>query len=274
MNFTKAHGAGNDFVLADEADAGTPPSAWARRICDRHVGVGADGVVLYTRKKDSVTMRLFNADGGEAEISGNGLRCLAALAVRNGWLPPHHTIWTAVGPREMDVGGGGSRFRVEATLGSPVLDSDAIPLLLDPPRAPVRDYPVEVAGRQLAITATSLGNPHCAVFLGEPASDALVGMIGPALEKHPLFPKRTNVEFITVLTRGKLRARFWERGVGLTSASGTGAASAVVASVLTDKTDRNVRVVCDGGEFEVSWPEGGSVRQVGDVELLFEGTWL
>jgi diaminopimelate epimerase len=220
-------------------------------------------------------MRLLNADGGEAEISANGLRCLAAyMATRHG-VPPHHVVVTGAGPREAWVEPrGGSRFRVTTDLGAPILDSGDIPMVLDPPRSPVVDQRLVAAGRPVRVTVTSLGNPHCAVFGDRPVDDALLGTLGPALERHAAFPRRTNVEFVTVESRRELRVRFWERGVGYTRASGTGSASAVVAAILKGATDRQVTVHCDGGTLQVEWPEGGSVRQVGEVELLFEGEWL
>ena len=275
MRFAKAQGLGNDFLLVDRAQAPRDPSAWARRLCDRHEGIGADGLILHALEGGEAVMRLLNADGGEAEISGNGLRCLAAWVVRQGWLPARHVVRTAAGPRVVEVAPSlGSRYRVHASLGAPVLGSLEIPMTLDPPRARVVEHPVEAAGREVSVTATSLGNPHCALFLDAPADDAVVASLGPALERHPLFPRRTNVEFVTVTSPRELRVRFWERGVGATRASGTGAASAAVAAVLTGRAGRQVRVVCDGGVLEVEWPEGGSVRQTGEAEILFEGEWV
>ena len=119
-----------------------------------------------------------------------------------------------------------------------------------------------------------MGNPHCAVFLDEPADDALLTSLGPRLELHPFFPRRTNVEFVTVLSASEIRVRFWERGVGYTMSSGTGSASAVVASIVTGRTGRRVKAVCDGGTLDVEWPEGGTVRQTGRAEILYEGQWL
>ncbi|HKC12489.1 MAG TPA: diaminopimelate epimerase, partial [Vicinamibacteria bacterium] len=144
----------------------------------------------------------------------------------------------------------------------------------EPPRPLLVDHPLEAAGRTVRITALSFGNPHCALLLERPAEDALIAVLGPALEGHPFFPHRTNVEFVSVIDPGQVRARFWERGVGPTSASGTGAASAAVAAILAGRANRHLRVVCDGGTLEVEWPEGGSVFQTGEVEILFEGEWL
>jgi diaminopimelate epimerase len=271
----KAHGLGNDFLLVAEGDAPADPSAWARRLCDRHVGVGADGILLYSDAPGGTRMRLINADGGEAEISANGLRCLAAFRVRAGAVPARHVVTTGAGPREVSVEAlGGERFRVATDLGAPVLDSDGIPVDLHPPAPRVIDHWLDLGGREVAITATSMGNPHCAVFLDAPADDGVLATMGPALERHPFFPRRTNVEFVTAVSRSRLRVRFWERGVGYTRASGTGSASAAVASIITNRADRDLVVECDGGELTVQWPEGGTVRQTGEVEVLFEGDWV
>jgi diaminopimelate epimerase len=277
MRFAKAHGLGNDFILVAEADA--PASAerseWVRRLCNRHRGVGGDGVMLHSPAPDGIRMFLLNADGLPGDISGNGLRCLAALAVRHGWAEAEHTVHTVVGPRTVQVEATGlTTYRIATDMGTPRLASAQVPIGVSPPREPVIGHPVEAAGRTVHITATSMGNPHCAVFLDEPADDALLTTLGPALENHALFPERTNVEFITVVSRSEIRVRFWERGVGPTEASGTGSASAAVASILNGHTDREVRAVCDGGVLEIRWPEGGSLHQVGEAEILYEGDWL
>ena len=277
MPFAKAHGLGNDFILVDERHCPRDAAAWARRLCDRHVGIGGDGVLVYRLKQEAgaVGMRLINADGTDAEISGNGVRCLAAFTVGKGWMQPRHTVDTGAGPRDVEVLDlGQGRFRVATDLGPAILDSRAIPVSLDPPAAQVLDHPLRAEGRPVTVTATSLGNPHCAVFLDGVADDEQVRTLGPALESHPFFPRKTNVEFVTVTARDALRVRFWERGVGPTRASGTGAASAVVAAILKGLTQRHVRVECDGGTLDVEWPEGGDVRQTGEVEVLFEGDWM
>ena len=275
MKIAKAHGLGNDFLLVAAADAPADAAPWARRLCDRHVGLGADGVLLYAPDSQGVRMQLINADGGEAEISANGLRCLAAYVSSRHGVPAHHHVLTGAGPREVFVEPlGGCRFRVATDLGVPVLDSAEIPMTLAKPRSPVVDHRLVAAGRPVRVTVTSLGNPHCAVFCEHPPEDDLLATLGRALERHSVFPRRTNVEFVTVASRTALRVRFWERGVGYTRASGTGAASAAVAAILKGVADRQVLVACDGGALQVEWPEGGSVRQVGEVELLFEGDWL
>jgi diaminopimelate epimerase len=275
MRFAKAHGLGNDFVLVAQEDAPTDVSPWTVRLCDRHRGIGGDGVVLHGRAPGGVFFRLVNADGLPGEISGNGVRCLAALAVRKGWAPARHVVSTVVGPRAVEVKPlGPTTYEVATDLGRPALASTDVPVALDPPAPTVVDHELEAGGRTLRVTATSIGNPHCAIFLDVPADNALLYSLGPTLEFHPFFPRRTNVEFVTVLSPSEIRVRFWERGVGYTMASGTGAASAVVASIITRRTERRVKAVCDGGTLEVEWPEGGSVRQTGQAEILFEGDWL
>jgi diaminopimelate epimerase len=275
MRFVKAHGFGNDFVLVAAADVPAEVGPWARRLCDRHRGAGGDGVILYGRVEGGMSFRLVNADGTEVELSGNGVRCLAALAVRSGWAPPQHTIFTVSGPRPVDVHLlAGSRYAISTDLGPAILESDRIPVNLDPAQPRVVNHPLDAGGRTVRVTATSLGNPHSAVFLDAPPDDAFVAVLGPALERHPFFPRGTNVEFVTPIARDEIRVRFWERGVGPTQSSGTGSASAALAAILNGHADRRLRVVCDGGTFEVEWPEGGHVRQVGEVEILFEGDWL
>jgi diaminopimelate epimerase len=269
MRFTKAHGLGNDFVLVAEEAAPADLSAWAVRLCDRHRGIGGDGVVLHARTPDGVSFRLVNADGLVGEISGNGLRCLAALAVRSRWAPPRHVVRTVVGPKAVEVSEiGPSLYRIVTNLGPPGLGSrDAGG---SRPAGPDGDRPpLEAAGRRVSVTATSMGNPHCAVFLDEPADDALVASLGPALEFHPFFPRRTNVEFITVVSPSEIRVRFWERGVGYTMASGTGSASAAVASIIAGRTGRSVKAVCDGGVLDIEWPEAAAPPD--RHEILYEG---
>jgi diaminopimelate epimerase len=275
MRFAKAHGLGNDFILVPEEAAPEDVSAWTVRLCDRHRGIGGDGVVLHGRRPEGMSFRLVNADGLEGEISGNGVRCLAALAVRHGWAPARHVVSTVVGSKAVEVNQvGPTRFEVVTDLGPPGLGSADVPVALDPPASTVIDHELEAAGRTVRVTATSMGNPHCAVFLDEPPGDTLLLSLGPALEFHPFFPRRTNVEFVSLVSPSEIRVRFWERGVGYTMASGTGSASAVVASIVTGRTGRRVKAVCDGGTLEVEWPEGGSVRQTGEAEIVFEGDWL
>jgi diaminopimelate epimerase len=279
MRFAKAHGLGNDFILVAAADApaldAASASEWAVRLCDRHRGIGGDGVVLHAPTPDGVSFRLINADGLPGEISGNGVRCLAALAAREGWAAASHVVSTVVGPKAVEVTAlSGGRYVVRTDLGKPALGSRDVPVALEPAAERVVDQPLVAGGREVVVTATSMGNPHCALFLDQEADDRLLHELGPLLERHPFFPKRTNVEFVTVRSRSEIRVRFWERGVGYTMASGTGSASAAVASIVTGRADRRVTAVCDGGRLDIEWPEGGSVRQTGEVEVLYLAEWL
>jgi diaminopimelate epimerase len=274
VKFGKAHGLGNDFIMVAQEVTPAEPAAWVRRLCERHEGIGGDGVLVYRLDGERVHMRLYNADGTDGEMSGNGARCLAAYMVHRGWMPRTHVVQATPGPRPVEVAAlDATRYRVLTDLGPALLSSAQIPVNL-PALETVVDVPVDVAGGTVRITATSLGNPHCAVFMETPPDDTLLAALGAPLERHPLFPKRTNVEFVHVLSPHELRVRFWERGVGYTRASGTGAASAAVAAILNGRAESPVRVVCDGGTLEVEWPGSGNVRQIGEVELLFEGDWL
>jgi diaminopimelate epimerase len=272
LPFVKAHGLGNDFVLVEASRAPGAVGPWARRLCDRHAGIGADGVLIYRLREPDMDMRLVNADGGEVELSANGVRCLAALAVHKGLLATSHVVHTGAGPRAVKVEHlEGTRYRVDTDLGVPRLASRDIPMSISPPLPQVVDYPLVVAGETWRVSACSMGNPHCAVFVDTPADDALIARVGPALENHAAFPQKTNVEFVTVLSRNELRVRFWERGVGPTRSSGTGSASAAVAAIVTGHADRGLRVQCEDGCLTIRWPEGGSLTQVGEVEIVFEG---
>ena len=272
MRFAKAHGLGNDFILVAEDLAPAELSPWAVRLCDRHRGIGGDGVVLHSRTPDGVSFRLVNADGLAGEISGNGLRCLAALAVRNGWAKARHVVSTVVGKKGVEVSAlSGSRYRVETDLGPPALGSADVPVALDPPRASVVDHPLEAAGRTVRVTATSMGNPHCALFLDEPADDALLRSLGPALEFHPFFPRRTNVEFIQIISRVEIRQRTWERGAGETLACGTGSSAVTAACVLNGLTEKKILNHLSGGDLEMEWADDGSIYMTGPAVEVFSG---
>jgi diaminopimelate epimerase len=275
VKFTKAHGLGNDFILVEAGACPEDAAPWAVRLCDRHNGVGGDGVLVYAFEPGGVRMRLINPDGGDAEISGNGVRCLAAHAVRSGGAALRHVVRTVPGPRAVEVTPiGGTSYRVVTDLGTPILESDRIPVALEPKVSSVVDHPLAVGDEVVRVTAVSFGNPNCVVLPDAPPDDARLARLGRALETHPFFPQRTNVQFGTVTSRNEIRARIWERGVGMTRASGTGAASVAVAAILAGRADRRLRVVCDGGTLEIEWPEGETLRQTGVVEIVYEGEWL
>ena len=279
MRFTKLHGLGNDFLVVSTGGADLSSAGeLARKICDRHTGVGADGLIFLTPEKGEPAragFRIFNADGSEAEISGNGLRCAAAfLASSGGVTSPKVLFRTAAGERPSEViASKGSLFEVRIGLGAPRLASKDIPFDDGRIHDRVLDYPLSVIHKTFPVTCVSIGNPHCSLFFDALPSHGEWRGIGAAIESHPFFPNRTNVEFIRVVGRDEIEVLFWERGVGETLASGTGSAAAAVASILKGLTDRLVKVRTAMGGLTVEWPEGGEVSQTGPAEVVFSGDY-
>jgi len=280
MRFTKLHGLGNDFLIASpggETDI-SAAGELARRICDRRTGVGADGLIFLTPEKDEPSragFRIFNADGSEAEISGNGLRCAAAFLAWNGIITAPKVLFrTAAGERPSEVlSSRGHLFEVRIGLGAPRLASKDVPFDDGGIHDRIVDYPLSTYHRTFPVTCISMGNPHCSLFFDVLPSPGEWRGLGAELETHPFFPNRTNVEFVRVVGRDEIEVRFWERGVGETLASGTGSAAAAVASVLKGLTDRAVTVRTAMGSLKVEWPEGGEVLQTGPAEVVFSGDY-
>ncbi len=278
MRFTKLHGLGNDFLIVSpggEADI-SAAGELARGICERHTGVGADGLIFLTLEKGEparVGFRVFNADGSEAEISGNGLRCAAAFLAWNGIITSPQVLFrTAAGERPSEVlSSKGPLFEVRIGLGAPRLASKDIPFDDGMIHDRIVDYPLSVIHRAFPVTCVSMGNPHCGLFFDILPSPREWRGLGAKIEKHPFFPNRTNVEFIRVVGRNEIEVRFWERGVGETLASGTGSAAAAVASMLKGLTDRAVTVRTAMGSLKVEWLESGEVLQTGPAEVVFSG---
>lgn len=276
MRFTKAHGIGNDFIIVSESDVPSEWGPWSIRLCDRNKGIGADGVLIVgvDAASNLARMRLLNPDGTHGEISGNGVRCVAAYAFSRGLLPEAHTVLPPPGPRPVVVHRNGPwEFMVDTNLGVPGLSAESVPVALGQ-LDQVVERELDIDGEVVRVTCCSMGNPHAAVFVSEEQAGSLMHRLGPKIENHPLFPNRTNVEFITVISRRELRVRFWERGVGVTLASGTGSASALVASVLTGRSDSEVTVHCAGGDLSESWAPGGPLLQRGPVQIVYDGEWL
>ncbi len=269
--FAKAHGLGNDFLLVASEDAGDGDlPALARAICNRRTGVGADGLILWKSEGDRFHLRIINSDGSDAESSGNGLRSMAAYLFSSGKASGRVRLETVSGIYTLESLG--DLYR--ADMGSPALEPRAIPFVPvgDPPDRIV-DYPLEVDGEMIRISACATGNPHCSVFVTDLDPDR-IATLGPKLESHPAFPNRTNVEFVRVINRGEIEVRFWERGAGPTPASGTGSCGAVVASILNGKTDRKVVVHAENGDLEVEWTEGGRLWLVSSASVVAEGKFL
>jgi diaminopimelate epimerase len=276
MRFTKMHGAGNDYVYVNCFEE-TPPAnlaALARAVSDRHKGIGSDGLILIRPSKVAdARMQMFNADGSEAEMCGNGVRCVAKYVYDRGIARKEAlTIETGRGVLSLRVfASGGKVERVRVDMGQPILKSAEIPTRLpgDPPVL----VPLDVAGRELRVTCVSMGNPHCVTFVDE-ITDELVLGVGPQIERHPAFPKRVNAEFVKVLSRTETLLRVWERGAGETQACGTGACAAAVAGVLAGLTDRKIVTHLPGGDLELEWTPGGDVEMTGPAVEVFEGDWI
>jgi diaminopimelate epimerase len=283
MRFTKLHALGNDFLVveADELPRDVSPARVATALCDRHCGAGADGIVVVEPAADGLgadwSSRIFNADGSEAEVSGNGTRCVAAYLDATGCWPEGADavrIATAAGVKRVRLVGreGETRF-LEMEMGVPRLASADVPMRLEPPLERVVGYPIEVDGKRYAATVTSMGNPHCTLFVDD--LDAVdVHAVGATIERHPLFPNRINVEFVRVEAPDRLRVRFWERGVGATLSSGTGASAAVVAASLNSLAERSVTVETSAGPLHATWRETDDVVVLaGPAELVYTAVW-
>jgi len=278
--FCKLQALGNDFiVVAREHVSEGEIARWAARWCHRHFGIGADGVIevapLPSESEADFEMRLWNADGTEAEISGNGLRCLAAyLVFTERWREPVVRIRTKAGVKRLEqIRREGTRFEFLADMGTPALSSAAVPMALEPVRSRVVGVPIRVHEREIPITACSLGNPHCVVFV-EDFAVVDIRQMGAAIERHPLFPERTNVEFVRVRDRQNLELRMWERGVGETLSSGTGASAALVAAVLNGLAEREAWVHTPAGALRVRWQPDDRIVVEGSAEVLFFGEWV
>lgn len=278
--YTKFHGLGNDFLVTSDRTITGDCSALAKSICERHTGVGADGLLLVLEPRsmrNHARVRFFNADGGEAEMSGNGIRCAGAFLMRKNARRRTLRVETASGVKILEslsakaqAAQGKWAFRVN--MGKPIFEPEKIPFLAGRHPSPVVGFPVGTAHGVLAATITSMGNPHCSIFV-EDFSRVRWEEIGREIERSPLFPNRTNVEFVRVLSKREIEVRYWERGVGKTLSSGTGSCGAVVACILNDFTGRAVKVRTLAGTLEVAWAEGKEVLLSGPAELIADGVY-
>lgn len=284
MKFTKMHGAGNDYVYVNCFDEKLPEAAseLAKKVADRRFGIGGDGLILIEPSSSAdATMRMFNADGSEAEMCGNGLRCVAKYVYDHGICQREHLkLETGAGVLSVDLTTTNDQGRsvvdsVTVDMGPPILEPKEIPTSLVPAgdAAHIVDQEVEFGAQRLRVTTVSMGNPHCIIFVPK-ATDELVLEVGPQIETDSRFPARTNVEFVEVISRTELRQRTWERGSGETWACGTGASAVCVAGVLAGHTEREVLIHLLGGDLRLRWDEdSGSVFMTGPATEVFSGTW-
>jgi diaminopimelate epimerase len=277
MRFTKMQGAGNDYVYVDCFSQPFPadPAELARKISDRHFGVGGDGLILICPSDSGADarMRMYNNDGSESEMCGNGLRCVAKFVYDHRIAKkPQLRLQTGRGVLSVDLERKNDRVeRVTVNMGPPILESAQIPTLI--PGDPPVNADLTVAGRTFQVTAVSMGNPHCVIYV-EKATDELVLGFGPKIEHAPQFPRRVNVEFIEIISPREVRQRTWERGSGETLACGTGASAVCVAGVLTGRTERRIINHLLGGDLELEWSEADhNVYMTGPAVEVFTGEW-
>lgn len=282
--FAKYHGLGNDFLVVQTRNLPRSLPDLARAILNRHEGVGGDGLVLVLpprSKKHDARLRFFNMDGGEAEMSGNGIRCAGAYLMsrrgRKGLAGARPGVplqlETAAGLKSVErVAEEEGVWTFRVGMGAPVLEPAKIPFQAADVSAPVLGFLLRTHRGVLPVTVTSVGNPHCTVFVADYAGIDWASL-GREIETNELFPHRTNVEFAKVVSREEIEVRFWERGVGHTTSSGTGSCAAVVASILNGYTDRHVRVRTQAGVLQVAWPENGEISLTGPVERVCRGTY-
>lgn len=282
MKFTKMHGAGNDYVYVDcfNDKCPTDPSATAIAVSDRNKGIGGDGLILICPSdvpEADARMRMFNADGSESEMCGNGLRCVAKYVYDHAICrKPNLKLETGAGVLAVDLKMVNDKVeQVTVDMGEPILQASKIPTTLggDPHAEPVVNIPLEIDGQNLMATCVSMGNPHCIIFV-EKATDELVLQVGPKIETDPRFPARINVEFVEIISPTEVRQRTWERGSGETLACGTGASAVCVAGVLTGKTNRKITNHLLGGTLVLQWKESDNhVMMTGPATEVFSGVW-
>jgi diaminopimelate epimerase len=276
MRFTKMHGCGNDYIYVDCITNPPPrdPATLSKVMSDRHFGVGADGLIMICpSERADARMRMFNADGSEAEMCGNGIRCVAKyLYDHNLSHKQRLTIETGRGILTLELElSGGKVQRVKVDMGEPILDAARIPTTL--PGQPPTNAGLDLAGRNLQVTCVSMGNPHCITYVDE-ATDELVLGLGPKVETHAAFPRRVNAEFVRVNRPDDVTVRVWERGSGETLACGTGACAVAVAGVLTGRTQRRITAHLLGGDLLLHWSERDNhVYMTGPAVEVFSGEW-
>ncbi|TGK85699.1 diaminopimelate epimerase [Leptospira bourretii] len=274
INFTKMEGIGNDYVYIDATknDIRLSPEQ-IQKLSDRNFGIGGDGVIFIRNSKTGeFQMDMYNSDGSSSEMCGNGVRCVGKFVFDHGLTKNQKpTIETGKGVLTLDLktGNNGKVEMVTVDMGEPILKPSLVPIVWTGDE-PVINQVLEVQGKQYHFTAVSMGNPHCVIYVDD--ADAFpVREIGPLIENHPLFPRRVNVEFVSVRGKDHLYQRTWERGAGETLACGTGACAVTVASILNGKTGRSVKIDLRGGTLNIEWKENGSVMMTGPAKEVFSG---
>lgn len=274
MKFTKMQGAGNDYIYINCLEEQiSNPAEVAKFVSDRHFGIGADGLILIKpSERADFEMAMYNADGSQGEMCGNAIRCVGKYVYDRGMTDKKQiSIDTLAGIKYLELFlENGKVSRVKVNMGAPCLVASEIPIIADTER--VISETIEVQGKTYEMTAVSMGNPHCVIFLEEDVRELNLEAIGPAFENHPRFPRRINTEFVNVIDKSTLRMRVWERGSGETLACGTGSCATAVAAILNGKTEDEVTIQLMGGELEIAWAGGDApVYMTGPAVTVFDG---
>ena len=273
MKFTKMHGIGNDYVYVNCFEESVKnPAEVSKFVSDRHFGIGSDGLILISPSAIAdFRMNIYNADGSQAEMCGNGIRCVAKYVYDYGLTDKTEiSVETLAGIKYLRLQvENGKVVSVEVNMGAPILEPKEIPVAVE--ESPVVNVPVEVKGKIYHMTCVSMGNPHAIIFMNN-VIDLDIAAIGPYFENHTVFPKRTNTEFVEVLDRNTVNMRVWERGSDETLACGTGACATTVACILNDKTENEVTVHLLGGDLKIRWDrEANQVYMTGPATVVFDG---
>ncbi|MEI8388865.1 MAG: diaminopimelate epimerase [bacterium] len=280
LKFTKMNGLGNDFIIVDGKEVSEKKLQYdilAKKMCDRNFGVGADGLIIVNPldviANTDTSWRIINSDGSEPQMCGNGIRCFAKYVYEKGIIDKKKfTVWTLAGtitPEILDNG------EVKVDMGKPILEAAKIPVITEELDC-VINYPLEIDENEFNITAVSMGNPHCVIFTDNDTA-LLARKFGSKIETHPMFPEKTNVEFVKILSRNNIKIDVWERGCGITLACGTGACASTVAAILNDLTDYTVKADLPGGSLTIEWnkdQQDASVFMTGKSEFVFEGEYI
>lgn len=286
INFTKLQATGNDFILVDARNMKQDWSKLAKDMCHRHFGIGSDGLILLMAANTAdFEMRIINSDGSEAQVCGNGLRCLAKYVVDNDLFSGTQlTVSTLAGIKPIQVfTSQGKVSRAKVNMGTPRFKAEEIPVIISQKekggavelaKKQILDYSISIAEKNLSLSFVSMGNPHAVTFLTSSVADFPLAEIGPKVENHKMFPERTNFEIARVINRQKIEARVWERGAEETLACGSGACAIAVIARLKGYTDGEVDIMLPGGNLTTSWDGVGDVYLTGPVEEVFHGQWL
>lgn len=276
MNFTKMEGLGNDFIMLNGLKENIPSdlAAFSQKYCDRHFGIGADGViVIWQSDIADIKMQIINSDGSEAEVCGNGIRCFAKYLYDQKIIEKKKmTVETLAGIiiPEIITDENDQVLAVEVDMGEPILKGEMIPTVFQTEQ--VVNQPIKIGGREFYITAVSMGNPHCVVFTDD-LTDENLQKWGPMIERSEYFPKKTNVEFVKVLNEREAQMRVWERGAAVTLACGTGACATLTAGILNKKFNKEITLHLDGGDLLLRFNDNGHVFMRGPAKTVFEG-WI